>query len=56
MRGGMPPFPQNTFMAWCSDKKEYRDNFTFTLNLKGGCDAEGLGVDVKIILEWILEK
>jgi len=30
MSGAIPPFPQYTFMAWCSVKKKYRDNFTFT--------------------------
>jgi hypothetical protein len=28
MSGGIPPLPQYAFMAWCSVKKEHRDNFT----------------------------
>jgi hypothetical protein len=27
----IPPIPQYAFMAWCSVKKKYRDNFTFIL-------------------------
>jgi hypothetical protein len=33
-----------------------RNNFTFTFNLKGGDLLEDLGVDGKIILEWMLGK
>jgi hypothetical protein len=30
MRGAILPVPQYAFMAWCSVKKEHRDNFIFT--------------------------
>jgi len=30
MSGTIPPLPQYDYMAWCSVKKKYRDNFTFT--------------------------
>jgi hypothetical protein len=32
MRGATPPLPQYAFMAWCSVKKQHRDNFTFIIN------------------------
>jgi hypothetical protein len=35
MSGATPPLPQYVFMAWCSVKKEHRDNFTFTFTLDG---------------------
>jgi hypothetical protein len=28
MRGAIPPLPQYDFVAWCSDKRKHRDNFT----------------------------
>jgi hypothetical protein len=31
MRGAILPLPQYAFVAWCSLKQEYRDNFNFTL-------------------------
>jgi len=30
MRGATHPLPQYAFMAWCSVKKNHRNNFTFT--------------------------
>jgi hypothetical protein len=34
MRGAIPPLPQYSFIAWCSVKKQHRDNFAFSLTLK----------------------
>jgi hypothetical protein len=33
MRGAIPPLSHYASMAWCSVKKEHRDQFTFTLPL-----------------------
>jgi hypothetical protein len=33
MRGSITPLPQYAFMAWCSVKKNHRDNFTFSFAL-----------------------
>jgi len=33
MRGAIPPLPQYAFMAWCSVKKDHRDNFNFTFKV-----------------------
>jgi len=44
------------FMAWCSVKKKHRDNFIYTLNLKGQDHLEDLDIDGRIILERLLAK
>jgi hypothetical protein len=33
MRGAIPPFQQSTFMAWCSVKKNHKENFTLSVNV-----------------------
>jgi hypothetical protein len=34
MHEAIPPLPQYAFMAWCSVKKDHRDNFTFYISRK----------------------
>jgi hypothetical protein len=45
MRGAIPPLSQYALLAWFSDKKEHRDNFTFTftLTLRKAQDVSYLG-------------
>jgi hypothetical protein len=44
--------------SWCGTqiKEKHRENFTFYLNLKGRDHLECLGINGRIILEWILGK
>jgi hypothetical protein len=45
MSGDIPALPQYALMAWCSVKKKYRNNFTFTFyseQTKSNGDASGL--------------
>jgi hypothetical protein len=55
MSGAIPPLPNTP--SWHGAQLKHRDNFTFYLGWKSqrrSDNLEDLGIDGKIILEWVL--
>jgi len=55
MIGAIPPLPKYAFVAWCSFNST-GTNLPLPFYLRRGDHFEDLGVEGKIILEWMLGK